>query len=341
MVDKDFRMAKKSEKIKVVHYGLGHIGLMAAKIAVRNERLEVVGAVDVSAEKAGKDLGELLGLGKPLGLVVSNKSQEVLAHRPDVVVHSTGSRLTEVLPQLEEIVSRGANVVSSTEELLFPVGKNKQLVDKLDELAKENDVSVLGTGVNPGFALDSLPAFLTAVCANVKSIFARRIVDASTRREPLQKKVGAGLSLEEFRRRAKEGRLGHVGLLESVALLADCLGWELDNLLERVDPVIADGNIKTKYVEVREGQTAGIRHTAKGIRKGERVISLELQMFVGAAEPHDYVRIDADPPMEVTVENGAAGDPATAAILVNAIPKVLVSPAGYVTMKDLGLISAL
>ncbi|MDP2897065.1 MAG: dihydrodipicolinate reductase [bacterium] len=334
-------MAKKSEKIKVVHYGLGHIGLMAARIAVQSERLEVVGAVDVSAEKAGKDLGELLGAEKPLGITVSNKSQEVLTLRPDVVVHSTGSRLGEVLPQLEEIVSRGANVVSSTEELLFPVGKNKQLVEKLDELAKENDVSVLGTGVNPGFVLDSLPAFLTAVCSNVKSIFARRIVDASTRREPLQKKVGAGLSLEEFRRRVKEGRLGHVGLIESVALIADCLGWELDNLLERVDPVIADGNIKTKYVEVREGQAAGIRHTAKGIRKGERVISLELQMFVGAPEPHDYIRIDAEPPLEVTVENGTAGDPATAAILVNAIPRVLAARAGYVTMKDLGLISAL
>ncbi len=334
-------MAKGKERIKVVHYGLGHIGLMAAKIAVQNERLEVVGAVDVSAEKAGKDLGELLGTEKPLGITVSNKSQEVLTLRPDVVVHSTGSRLSEVLPQLEEIVSRGADVVSSTEELLFAVGKNKQLVEKLDELAKENDVSVLGTGVNPGFVLDTLPAFLTSVCTNVKSIFARRIVDASTRREPLQKKVGAGLSLEEFRRRVKEGRLGHVGLIESVALIADCLGWELDNLLERVDPVIADGNVKTKYVEVREGQAAGIRHTAKGIRKGERVISLELQMFVGAPEPHDYIRIDAEPPLEVTVENGTAGDPATAAILVNAIPMVLAVPAGYVTMKDLGLISAL
>jgi hypothetical protein len=334
-------MAKKMERIRVVHYGLGHIGLMAAKIALRCERLEVIGAVDISAEKAGKDLGELLGMGKPLGIVVSNKSQEVLSRRPDVVVHSTGSHLKDVLPQLEEIVSRGANVVSSTEELLFPVGKNKQIVEKLDELAKENDVSVLGTGVNPGFVLDSLPAFLTAVCTKVKSIFARRIVDASTRREPLQKKVGAGLSLDEFRRRVEEGRLGHVGLVESVALLADCLGWELDNLLERVDPVIADGNIKTKYLEVREGQAAGIRHTAKGIRKGERVISLELQMFVGAAEPHDYIRIDAEPPMEIRVEHGTPGDPATAAILVNAVPKALAAPAGYRTMRDVGLISAL
>lgn len=334
-------MGQEAEKIKVVHYGLGSIGMMAARIAVRNERLEVVGAVDISAEKAGKDLGELVGAEKPLGIVVSNKSQEALAHRPDIVVHSTGSRLAEILPQLEEIVSRGCNVVSSTEELLFPLGKNKQLIEKLDELAKENDVSVLGTGVNPGFVLDALPAFLTAVCTDVKSVFARRVVDASTRREPLQKKVGAGLSLEEFRRRVKEGRLGHVGLVESVALLADCLGWELDNLLERVDPVIADGNIKTEYVEVREGQAAGIRHTSKGIRKGERVISLELQMFVGAAEPHDYIRIDAEPPMEVTVERGTSGDTATAAILVNAIPKVVAAKAGYVTMKDVGLISAI
>lgn len=334
-------MAVKDNRIRVAHYGLGSIGIEAAKIAVRSERLEVVGGIDISAEKAGKDLGEVIGAEGELGVRVSSKSQEVLSLRPDVVVHSTGSRLSDVAPQIEEIVSRGINVVSSAEELLFPLPKNKHLADKLDALAKENGVSVLGTGVNPGFVLDSLPAFLTGVCTDVKSVFARRIVDASTRREPLQRKVGAGLSVEEFHRRVEEGRLGHVGLVESVALVADCLGWELDNLFERVDPVISHGNITTDYVEVREGQAAGIRHTAKGFRQGEPVISLELQMFVGAPEPHDYVRVDAVPPMEVRVEGGTAGDAATAAIIVNAIPKVISAPAGYVTMKDIGLISAL
>jgi len=334
-------MVKKSDRIRVAHYGLGCIGIQAAKIAVGNPRLEVIGGIDISAEKVGKDIGELVGMGKPLGVRVSSKPQEVLTRRPDIVVHSTGSRLSDVAPQVEEIVSRGINVVSSAEELLFPVPKNRHLADKLDALAKENGVSILGTGVNPGFVLDSLPAFLTGICSGVKSVFARRIVDASTRREPLQRKIGAGLSVDEFERRVEEGRLGHVGLLESVALLADCLGWELDNLLERIDPVISDGNVFTEYVEVREGQVAGIRQTAKGFRKGERVISLELQMFVGAPEAHDYVRIDAEPPLEVRIENGASGDAATAAILINAIPKVVSAPAGYLTMKDVGLISAL
>jgi 4-hydroxy-tetrahydrodipicolinate reductase len=333
-------MAKKEQKIRVAHYGLGSIGIRAARIAVRNERLDVVGGVDISAEKAGKDLGELIGAEASLGIRVSSKAQEVFSRRPDVIVHSTGSRLSDVAPQIEEIVSRGINVVSSTEELLFPVPKNRQLVGRLNALAQENDVSILGTGVNPGFVLDTLPAFLTGACTGVRSVFARRIVDASTRREPLQRKVGAGLSVEEFQRRVEEGRLGHVGLVESVALLADCLGWQLDNLLERIDPVISDGNITTAYLEVREGQVAGIRHTAKGFRKGARVISVELQMFVGAPEPHDYIRIEAEPPLEVTVEGGMPGDDATAAILINAIPKVVSAPAGYLTMKDIGLISA-
>lgn len=334
-------MGDKEEKIRVAHYGLGCIGTMAAKIAVQSERLEVVGVIDISAEKVGKDLGELIGLEKPLGIQVTNKLQDVFAHRPDVIVHCTGSRLGEVAPQIEEIVSRRINVVSSTEELLFPVGKNKQVIEKLDALAKDNDVSILGTGVNPGFVLDSLPAFLSGACSNLRSIFARRVVDASTRREPLQRKIGAGLSADEFRRRVEQGRLGHVGLLESVALLADCLGWELDNLLERIDPVISDGNVKTDYVEVREGQVAGIRHTAKGFREGERAISLELQIYVGAPEPHDYIRIDGDPPLTVRIENGISGDEATAAILINAIPKVVLARPGYLTMKDVGLISAL
>lgn len=334
-------MAVKDKRIRVAHYGLGSIGIQAAKIAVRNEHLDVVAAVDISAEKAGKDLGELVGAGRELGVRVSSKAQDVLSQRPDIVVHSTASRLSEVAPQIEEIVSRGINVVSSAEELLFPAPKNEHLAERLDALAKETDVSILGTGVNPGFVLDSLPAFLTGACADVRSVFARRIVDASTRREPLQRKIGAGLSVEEFRRRVAEGRLGHVGLVESVALLADCLGWELDNLLERIDPVISDGNVMTDYLEVREGQVAGIKHTAKGFRKGERAISLELQMFVGAPEPHDYILVDAVPPLEVRIEGGTHGDAATAAILINAIPKVVSAPAGYLTMKDIGLISAL
>jgi len=217
-------MAKKEQRIRVAHYGLGSIGIRAAKNAVRNDRLEVVGGVDVSAEKAGKDLGELVGAEEPLGITVSSKAQEVFSRRPDIVVHATGSRLSDVAPQIEEIVSRGINVVSSAEELLFPAPKNRSVADKLDTLAQDNNVSILGTGVNPGFVLDSLPAFLTGVCTEVKSVFARRIVDASTRREPLQRKVGAGLSAEEFQRRVEEGRLGHVGLVESVALLAECLG---------------------------------------------------------------------------------------------------------------------
>ncbi len=334
-------MAVDDGKIRVAHYGLGWIGMEAAKIAIHNERLEVVGGIDISAEKAGKDLGTLVGAGKELGIQVTSKAQEVFNLRPDIVVHSTGSKLSDVVPQIEEIVSRGINVVSSAEELLFPMPQNQHVADKLDALAKENNVSVLGTGVNPGYVLDSLPAFLSGACSDVKSVLARRIVDASTRREPLQRKVGAGLSLEEFKRRAEQGRLGHVGLVESVALLAACLGWELDSLIERVDPVISDGNIKTKYLEVREGQAAGIRHTAKGLRKGEPIISLELQMFVGAPEPHDYVQVNGVPPLEVTVEHGTAGDSATAAILINAIPRVVAAPAGYITMKDIPLLCAL
>lgn len=323
-------------KIKIVQYGLGPIGMETAKEVLRRENLQLVGAIDIAPEKNGRDLGELLGVKGPLGIRVSHDAGSVLLkNKPDVVLHTTQSLLKVVYPQLREIIQSGANVISSTEELLYPQLKNPRIATDLNELAKEHKVTVLGTGVNPGFVMDTLALVLTGVCTEVKRIRVTRIVDVSTRRLPLQRKVGAGLTQEEFERRIKEGRLGHVGLVESLALIAYGLGWTLEDIRESIQPVIAERDLETEYFKISKAHVAGIKHIARGLKERQEAIILDLRMYVGAEGPRDSICIEGTPGIEMTIRKGIMGDIATVASLVNAIPRVLEAEAGLKTMADL------
>ena len=226
-------------------------------------------------------------------------------------------------------------MVSSTEELLFPYYRHPEKSKQLDKIAKNNETTILGTGVNPGFVMDTQVLTLSSVCAEVKKIRVERVVNASTRRLPLQKKVGATLSEEDFRNLVKQGKLGHIGLLESMLLIAHGLNWEIEKFDENIDPMIADKDYQTDYFEVKKGQVTGIKHTVVGYRNGEKALDLDLRMYVGAKDPHDAVYIDGNPPIDMIIKNGVAGDIATAAILVNAIPTVLHAEPGLKTMIDI------
>ena len=324
------------EKIRVVQFGLGPIGIESARQVLQHPKLELVGAVDVDPQKVGKDVGELFESPQKTGIPVSGDAEKLLAEqKPSVVLHTTQSFVKVVFPQLETIIKSGANIVSSTEELLFPRLKNPDLAEKLDALAREHGVTVLGTGVNPGFVMDTLPLVSTAVCADVKKIRVERYVNAAYRRLPLQKKVGAGLTVEEFKKRVAAGTMGHIGMKESVALIAYGLGWQLDEIKETTDPMVADRDYQTKFLEVKKGQAAGIKNIGRGYRNGEEVITLDLRMYVGCPNPHDSVHLESDPPIDLVIENGVFGDLATVAMLINSIPNVLNAEPGVKTMVDL------
>ncbi|MBM4270814.1 MAG: dihydrodipicolinate reductase [Deltaproteobacteria bacterium] len=324
------------KKIRVIHYGLGPIGIETARLVFRKSMVESVGAVDISKDMLGKDLGEILGLDKRLGFSVTENAKDLFAGtKADVVLHTTGSRIRKIYPELEEIIRAGLNIISSSEELLFPLKENAGSARKVDALAKKHGVTVLGTGVNPGFVMDALPLFLTGVCQDVKKIHVERFVDAGTRRYPLQKKVGAGMTERAFREQVAQKTLGHVGLLESLYLVADNLGMSLDDVNETVEPVITPKVVKTAYFSLRPGDVAGIKHTAEGIKDGEKIITLDLRMFIGCEEPYDSVHIVGTPEIRLRIEGGVAGDQATAAILVNSISAVMDAQPGLMTVKDM------
>jgi len=328
-----------SRDLKIIHIGLGPIGVGIANMVLAKDRLKIIGACDPETDNAGKDLGDVLGLGKKLRLKVTGDPVKFIRSvKADVAVVSTTSSAKVVKATIEALLNRGINVVTTCEEFAYPSPANAKVFRDLDAVARKKKVSVLGTGVNPGFAMDALALMLTAPCEKVSRVSVTRVVDAGTRRLPLQRKVGAGLTLAQFSRAKAEGTVRHVGLPESVHMVADSLGFKLERVEETLEPAIAPRDLNTDYLRIAAGTAAGIKQSARGYAKSGLVVSLDLHMYVGADSPRDHVVIDGSPSVDMTINGGIAGDIATAAISVNAIPKVVSARPGVLTMRDIPLV---
>jgi len=330
-------MARK--KIRAIQYGVGPIGAAIVRLMREKQAIEVIGAIDKDPAKAGRDLGEVVGAADaPWGVKISAESAAVLGEAADVVVHSTSSYLPNVIEQLLECLAAESCVVSTCEELAYPFRKYPDLSKQLDATAKDWGVAIVGTGVNPGFVMDKLVLTLSTVSQRITRARAVRIVDASKRRLPLQKKIGAGMTVEEFRAQVAAGVIKHHGLPESLAMVSDGLGLAVDEIIETIEPVVAKEKVKTEFLEVKPGQAAGVHQIARGLAGGEEKIYMELQMYVGAPESSDTVELEGQPNIRLVVPGGTHGDIATASVVVNSIPPLLDAPAGLRTSRDLPLL---
>jgi 4-hydroxy-tetrahydrodipicolinate reductase len=325
---------------RVIQYGLGPIGTAVARHVVERAGLELVGGVDVDPAKVGQDTGLAIGLDRSLGFPVTAGLAETLARtRADVVLHTTGSYLDQVKGQILEIVDAGLDIVSTAEELSFPWYGHPEAAAEIDAAAKRAGKTVLGTGVNPGFLMDALPLTLTAICQRVDHIAVTRVINASTRRGPFQAKIGAGMTVEAFDAKMAAGRMGHVGLPESMAMLFDTLGKKLVRYESGVEPMVADQHIKTDHVGVLPGQVVGLRQVARGYTDAGEFVKLTFVAALDAEDDGDTIRIIGRPDLEVKL-NGTNGDIATVAIAVNAIRRVVEAAPGLVTMRDLPVVAA-
>jgi 4-hydroxy-tetrahydrodipicolinate reductase len=317
------------QQISVAQYGIGPIGAEIARLLLTKPWVKLVAAVDIDPKKIGKDVGEVIGLGREVGVKVTPD----IDGKPEVVCHSTGSRLRDVTPQLQALLASGCHVVSTCEELSFPIDKANR--EELQQTARRHNVTLLGTGVNPGFVMDKLPLTLTAVCQDIKSVDIIRIQNASTRREPLQRKVGAGMTVAEFRAAVDAGKIKHMGLRESLLMVGNGLGVEFEQVSdEKIDPIVAEREVVTQYLKVAPGQVAGVHQTIDG--RGRINVRLELRMYVGAEDvAADRVIVRGVPDLELEIKGGVHGDRATAAMVVNAIPRVISARPGVLTMDDI------
>jgi hypothetical protein len=308
--------------IRVMHVGLGPIGAAIARQLASRKGFRIVAAVDIDPIKVGRDVGGIAELGGPIRVKITNDVRKAAkAAKPDVAVLCTSSSLKSVMPQLEALLKLRLPVVSTTEELAYPAPRNRRLAMQLDAMARKAKVAVLGTGVNPGFAMDALPIALTSVCEQVNRIEVRRVQDARIRRLPFQQKIGAGLTREQFQQQVKTGAVRHVGFTESIQMIGDAMGWKLTRITD----------------DVRPWYVAGISQEGIGFVGDEPRIRLQLDAYLGAPESFDSVLIDGSPRLYSKVQGGIHGDIATASMTVNAIPHVLTAAPGLRTMRDMPL----
>jgi 4-hydroxy-tetrahydrodipicolinate reductase len=323
-------------KLRIAQFGLGPIGLETLKLAALKPWAQVLGGIDIDPAKVGEDLGALTGVPSLRARLVWGSLDDLLTHgQPDLVFHTTVSKFKDAFPQIEPMARQGISVVSSCEELLFPRIREPRLAARLDHICRKHGARVIGTGVNPGFVMDLLPICLTGVSRDIRAIHVQRVVNASTRRAPLQKKIGSGLPPAEFRWLLKKGKAGHAGLKESLALIAHCLGWPVKNIVETGDAVVADHNIRTQHLAVKKGQTCGLHQHAEATVNGRVCLTLDLKMYLDAPDPHDAVQVEGTPPLDLVINGGVAGDQATVAMLVNTAPLLLSSPPGLRLVTDL------
>jgi hypothetical protein len=321
-----------------MHFGLCPIGAAIVKQVAARPGFKIVGAIDIDPAKVGRDIGDVVGLSKRIGAKVSADAVKALkSAKPDVVVLCTSSSIKKVLPQIEAILSVRIPIVSTTEELSYPGYTHIRQARQVHAMAKKAKVAVLGTGVNPGFAMDALPIALTAVCERVERVIVNRVQDARIRRLPFQQKIGAGLTTEQFQKKVDDGSVRHVGLTESIAMIADALGWTLDRITDDIQPKLASVTISSEFLAVDPGYVCGIVQDGVGYRKGEPVIKLHMEAYLGSPETYDSVEIEGSPNLSMKVAGGIHGDIATASIVVNSIPKVLGAAPGLHTMRDLPL----
>ncbi|MEW6058699.1 MAG: dihydrodipicolinate reductase [Actinomycetota bacterium] len=320
----------------VVHYGLGWIGIAVARLVAARPGLRSVGAIDVRQELMGAGLGVLAGTVEELDAVLVTDAPSALAvPSADVVAHCTDSSLESVLPQLLECVDAGLPVVSTCEELAFPWREAPDLAARLDRAARDRGVSVLGTGVNPGFAMDYLPVVLSGASRCVDRVSVHRVQDAGRRRVSLQRKVGVGLTVDEFDRRVDGGGLGHVGLSQSAEMIAAAFGWVLTEVRETIEPIVAERPTPSGLGDIPPNHVTGVHQVVSGSVGEREVISLALDLAVGLEEPRDEIRLAGDPDIATVVPGGLHGDVATAAVIVNALPLAVEARPGLRVMTEI------
>lgn len=328
--------------LRVLHLGLGPLGRMIAEQLHRTGIGTVAGAIDPDPTMSGKRLSDLIADYGPANPAVLGSVDEVGPSEAfDVAIVTTSSGLLACAPTFTHLLDRGMAIVSTCEELLFPWLRHRELATELDALARRSGGRLLGTGVNPGFLMDTLPVVATAVCADVRGLLIERVQDATTRRVPFQKKIGAGLAPTEFAKRSADGSLRHVGLGESLHFVAHYLGLRIDAWSESIEPVITGVPLACGLGVIQPGEAAGVHQTARGMLQGRDVIRLEFLAAIGQPNPHDRIRVDADPPIDLILRGGVHGDRATTNIVVNALPCIIEAAPGLHTMATIRPVRAI
>jgi 4-hydroxy-tetrahydrodipicolinate reductase len=324
--------------MNVIIMGCGIMGRKVAQALMQKKSFAIVGALDIDPDLIGRNLGELFDPPAATGISIEDNPEALLARvDADALVHTTSSHLAAVYPQITPCIKAGLNIISTCEELSFPWKRHPELAEKVDRMAKDAGVTIVGTGINPGYLMDSLPLTLTAPCLRVDSLSVTRMMNSARRRIPFQKKVGTAMSPEEFRQKIDDGIItGHVGLLESINMIAAGLGWELEDATELPpEPVIAESPTESGLGSVSPGNVLGLKSVAYAVKDAQQVITLEFIAHAGVKEEFDEIVVTGEPGIHQKILGGVHGDIGTVSMTINTIPKAIAAAPGLKVMSEL------
>jgi 4-hydroxy-tetrahydrodipicolinate reductase len=328
-----------NNKFKIVQVGLGPMGRIITSLLLKRDNLDLRGAVDIDPSLREKKLSEVIKTDLKNDIIIQSNLSDILAkEKVDVVIVATSSSLEKVVPTIKMAINSGSNVISICEELSYPHQNYPTLSKELDVLAKSNNVTIVGTGINPGYLMDLLPIVITAPCQEVSSIKVTRMMNSAKRRVPFQKKIGTGLTPKEFHQKIRKKEItGHVGLIESIQMIVSALGIEYDEILEfPPKEVITEKDFTTSYGDkVLKGYVCGLQSKAIAKKGNNEVIVLDFAAFAGEHDEYDSVEIEGIPSIHQKIIGGVHGDLGTSAMVANLIPRVINAKSGLLTMKDI------
>jgi hypothetical protein len=327
--------------IKVAEWGTGMMGQgLLGYILDRPKDIDLVGVIVTNPAKEGKTVGELLG--RPCDVKMTTDFAAVLARKPDVVCINTQSNLHEITDQVVPAIEAGCNVICIAEKLSYPWASDPERAELFDKVARENDVSCLGTGINPGFVLDALIVMWSSICLRVDRIVATRVNDLSPFGPTVMTGQGVGTTVEQFEKGVADGSIvGHIGFPESINLIARALGWKIDRIEESREPIVTKVERETPHVHVAPGDVAGCRHIGRGYVGDELKIELihpqQIHPHLEGQDTGDYIEIHGDPNVNMSNKPEIPGGKGTYASTGNYIPLMKDAPAGMLTVVDMPL----
>lgn len=332
----------RKENVKVIVWGLGSMGKGIAEMLLNKKGVDVVGAV-VRGDKIGKSMYDFLDMerGDREDLATGSFEDVIKEGAADIVVLGTDSFTRDNFDKIKYCVERKINVVSTAEEMAYPKAQEPELSAEIDKLAKENGVTVLGTGINPGLIMDLLVLTLTGACIDVESIKAERINNLSPFGPAVMKGQGVGITVDEFNKRVEEDNLdGHVGFPETITMIADGLGWKLsDDIKLTRAPIVSSVYRKAPNAEVQPGDVAGCNMKGYGYVDGEMKIEMlhpqQVEPQLEGGTTGDYITIKGTPNVNMAITPEIPGGIGTIAMTVNMIPNIINSRPGLKTMIDL------
>ncbi len=336
-----------TENVRVAVLGTGQMGSGMIKLMLKKEGIDLVGVYGKRAKRAGTDVGTLIGHNKELGVKVTNDLAGMLHEtKPHIVLQATCSKVEQAVEELRICTNSGVNVVSIAEEMAFPAYEAPELAQEIHELALKNTVTVVGTGINPGFVLDLLVIALTGVCYDVESITATRINDLSPYGPSVMETQGVGLTQEAFEAGVKDGSVvGHFGFPESISMIAKALGWKIDKIEQERIPILSNVDRETEFVTIKPGLTAGCKHSAVGYMNGKPVITLvhpqQVHPHLENVETGDYIEIKGTPDVKFSSGPEIPGGIGTIALAVNMIPQTINGEPGLKSMAELPVPAAI